>query len=149
MSALCEAVAPCRVSAADDYPRVSLYEEAHHEAERHKWIESERHGRDLGDLAIREWYHRHWPRYCRHRRLEHIRGTRRWDEFGDDAFGCIYSLIVTGDLLADRILDRIDAGHENLCIINWAIEWGLPTGRVIDILEQIDVNRARLDPAVR
>ena len=55
---------------------------------------------------------------------------------------------MTGDLLADRILDRIDAGHENLCIINWAIGWGLPTDRVVRILEQIDVNRARLDPAV-
>ena len=68
-------------------------------------------------------------------------------EFGDDAFGCLYSLIVTGDLLTDRVLDRVDAGHENLCILNWALAWGLPMGRVVHILEQIDVNRARLDPA--
>jgi hypothetical protein len=142
------AVAPCRVSAADHSPRVSLYEEAHREAERHKWIESERQGRDLGESAIRDWYRRHWSRYCRHRRLEHIRGMRLYNEFGDDAFGCVYSLIVTGDLLADRILDRIDAGYENLTIINWAYEWGLPIDRVMVILEQIDVNRARLDPAV-
>ena len=148
MSALLHDAAPCRHGAADEQPRRSVYEEARREAERHKWIESERQGRDLGDLAIREWYRRYWPHYCRHRRLEHIRGMLLWREFGDEAFGCLYSLIVTGDLLADRVLDRVDAGHENLCILNWALEWGLQIARVIDILEQIDVNRARLDPAV-
>ena len=55
---------------------------------------------------------------------------------------------MTGDLLADRVLDRIDAGDENLCIINWALTWGMPMTQVINILEQIDVNRARLDPVV-
>lgn len=140
--------APCHTGAAEQASWASLYEEAHHEAERHKWIESERHGFDLGEGAIRDWYHRHWPRYCRQRRLEHIRGMRLWREFGDEAFGSVYSLIITGDLLADRILDRIDAGHENLGVVNWAIEWGMPIDRVIDILGQIDVNRSRLDPAV-
>jgi len=148
MSVLCDAVAS-RPVVINDHPPASLYEEAHHEAQRHKWIESERHGRDLGEPAIRDWYHRHWLHYCRRKRLEHIRGMKWWREFGDEAFGCVYALIVTGDLLADRILDRIDAGHENLCILNWAIEWGLPVDRVIDILTQIDVNRARLEPAVR
>ena len=57
-------------------------------------------------------------------------------------------LILAGDLLVDRILDHLDGGSENLCVINWAIEFGLPTARVVDILEQIDVNRARLAPAV-
>ena len=147
MSACQAEVAPCRVGAAD-IPRLSVYTEADREAQVHKWIESERHGHDLGESAIRDWYRRHWPGYCRRRRLEHILGTKRFQEFDDEAFGCIYSLIVTGDLLADRILDRIDAGLENLCIINWAIGWGLPTDRVVRILEQIDVNRARLDPAV-
>jgi hypothetical protein len=128
---------------------VSLYEEAHREAERHKWIESERQGHDLGDSAIKDWYRRYWPRYCRHRRIEHICGHKRWQEFGDEAFGCVVSLMVTGDLLTKLLLERIDAGYENLSLINWAIEWGLPMDRVIHILEQIDVNRARLDPAVR
>lgn len=148
MSVLCEADTPCRVS-TEDRPPASLYAEADLEAQRHKWILSELHGRDLGDSAIRDWYHRHWLHYCRRKRIEHIRGMKCWLEFGDDTFGCVYSLIVTGDLLADRVLDRIDAGHENLGIINWAIDWGLPVGRVIELLTQIDVNRARLEPAVR
>lgn len=125
----------------------SLYEEALREAERHKWIESQKHGRDLGEGAIRDWYRMHWLRYCRYRRLEHVRGSRRWREFGDDNFGQLYSLIVAGDLLVDRILDRVYAGYENLEIINWAIDWGLPLSRVIDVLAQLDVNRARLEPA--
>jgi hypothetical protein len=124
---------------------VSLYEQAHAEALRHKWIESQKHGRDLGEWAIRDWYRRYWRTYCRFCRVEHIEGNRRWREFGNDDFGHLYSLIVAGDLLVDRILDRIYTGWENLDIINWAMTWALPMDRVVDILIQIDVNRARLD----
>lgn len=124
----------------------SLYDEAVREAERHKWIESQKQGRDLGETAIHEWYRVHWHLYCRYRSMEHLRGSRRWREFGDEVFGHIYSLIIAGDLLVDRILDRVYAGYENLDIINWAIEWGLEMDRVVDILSQIDVNRARLEP---
>ena len=127
----------------------SVYDEAWKEAERHKWIESQKHGHDLGDLAIHDWYRVYWYQYCRVRRLEHLGGHRRWREFGDEKFGQLYSLIVAGDLLVDRILDRVYAGHENLCIINWALDWGLPMDRVIDVLSQLDVNRARLDPVGR
>ena len=128
------------------FPEWSLHDEAFREAQRHKWIESQKQGRDLGEIAIREWYRLHWLCYCRVRRLEHIQGSRRWREFGDDNFGQIHSLIIAGDLLVDRILDRVYLGHENLGIINWAIDWGLPIPRVLDILAQLDVNRARLEP---
>ena len=124
---------------------MSLYAEAVKEAERHKWIESQKQGRDLGDAAIRDWYRNYWSRFCRWRRMEHLQGTRRWREFGDDDFGQLHVLIITGDLLVDRILDRVYAGHENLCIINWALCWGLPMERVLRILAQLDVNRAHLD----
>lgn len=125
----------------------SLYEEAFREAERHKWIESQKRGRDLGDQAIREWYRRYWMIYCRCKRLEHVRGERCWREFDEEAFGQLYSLIVSGDLLLDRVLDRLDAGYENLDVLLWAHEWGLPLERVLYLLELIDVNRARLEPA--
>lgn len=124
----------------------SVYDAAHREAELYKWLESEKRGRDLGEHAIREWYRKHWPIYCRHRCMEHLQGRRRWREFGEDQFGHLYSLILNGDLLADRILDRVYAGHENLGILNWAIDWGLPLKRVVDVLAQVDVNRARLEP---
>jgi hypothetical protein len=124
----------------------SLYEEAMREADRHKWIESQKQGRDLGQRAIREWFRVHWPHYCRCKRLEHVCGRRCWREFDEKQFGQLYSLIIKGDLLVDRILDRVDHGYENLDIILWAIEWRLPIRRVIRILEQIDVNRARMEP---
>ena len=127
-------------------PTRSLYEEAFREAERHKWIESQKMGRDAGNPAIKEWYRDFWPGYCRFQRLEHLCGRQRWREFDDENFGQLYSLIVAGDLLVDLILDRVYAGYENLEIINWAIEWGLPINRVLNILSQLDVNRARLDP---
>lgn len=123
----------------------SLYEEAYREAERHKWIESQKRGHDVGETAIREWYRLHWRRYCRVKRLEHVLGSGCWREFGDD-HGRLYSLIITGDLLVDRVLDRAYAGYENLDIINWALDWGLPIDPVIEILAHVDVNRARLDP---
>ncbi|MFQ5732330.1 MAG: hypothetical protein ACE5KM_10300 [Planctomycetaceae bacterium] len=130
---------------ADDGPQ-SLYAEARREAERHKWIESQKQGRDLGDHAIRDWYRNYWLGYCRCKRLEHVSGRRRWHEFEELAFGQLHSLIVCGDLLVDRILDRIDAGFENLELIQWAHDWGLSVPRVVSILEQVDVNRARLEP---
>src|SRR5215469_4387805 len=90
----------------------SIYDEAIREAQRHKWIESQKHGRDLGDQAIRDWYRKHWRSYCRHRRLEHLRGRRRWAEFDDEPSSQIDALIAAGDCLVDRVLDRVYAGYE-------------------------------------
>ncbi len=42
------------------------------EAERHKWIESEKAGADLGENAIRQWVKCHWWGYLRARWLEHL-----------------------------------------------------------------------------
>ena len=126
----------------------NLHWEAHQEAECHKWIESQKHGHDVGETAIQEWYHVHWPHYCRCKRLEHLGGLQRWDEFNDEPFGHLYSLLEANELLVDRILDRILSGHENLTLINWAMEWGLPEEKVHSILLQINVNRSRLEPAI-
>ena len=130
----------------DAAPAMSLYERAYREAERHKWLESERNGYDVGDGAIRDWYSKQWPRFCRTCQLQHVAGRVRWDQFDPATFGTLHEAIARGDLLADRILDRIDAGWENLTILLWAREWGLPMKAVLTILERIDVNRARLDP---
>jgi hypothetical protein len=124
----------------------SLYEAARAEAERYKWIESQKHGRDLGESALREWVRRYWVIYCRFRRLEHLQGCQQWAEFEAHRFGSLYPLITSEDPLLDRILDRVQAGQENLDIILWAREYGLPMERVIGLLEQLDINRARLEP---
>lgn len=128
---------------------LSLYDEALKEAERHKWIESQKHGRDLGDSALDDWFRHHWHGFCRHRRLEHVQGCQLWQEFEEEEFGQLYTLIVAGDLLLDRILDRIQCGCENLDLINWALDWGLPMERVLCLLTQLNINRARLEPSYR
>lgn len=127
-------------------PRGNLHDEARREADRHKWIESQKQGRDLGDDALRDWFRIYWLVYCRFRLLEHLRGLRFWQEFGDEAFERLCAMQREKDLLLERILDRFEAGMENLHVIIWARDWGLPMDRVIAILELIDINRARLEP---
>jgi len=129
----------------DAAPAMNLYERAFREAERHKWLESERTGYDVGEGAIREWYATRWAHFCRVCQLQHVAGRVRWDQFDPETFGTLHGVIASGDVLADRILDRIDAGWENLTILLWAREWGLPMKATMTILERIDVNRARLD----
>ena len=51
------------------------------------------------------------------------------------------------DLLVDRIFDRFVEGWENLTFACWLQEWDLPTERVLEILEIVDINTAgRLAP---
>ncbi|QDT92842.1 hypothetical protein [Gimesia algae] len=127
----------------------SIYEEAPLEAERHKWIESQKNGCDLGKLAISDWYANHWYYFCIGKKMEHLLGNRCWQEFSDTRFGFLKSLQLEHDLLADRILDRIFwLRMENLDIIIWAREWNLPLDRVLEILELIDINSARLEPVL-
>lgn len=126
----------------------SLHDDARREADRHKWIESQKQGRDLGDEAVRDWFRIYWIVYCRFRLLEHLRGIHFWLEFGDDAFRELCSMIGCDDPLLKPILDRMEGGMDNLEIINWAIDEDLPMKRVIEILALIDINRARLEPPV-
>lgn len=123
---------------------LSLYEEGQREAERHKWIESQKCGKDLGQSALNDWYRRYWSIFCRLRCLEHLSGSRNWREFAPEDYGLIGKLIREQDLLLEMILDRAHAGKENLALIVWAHEWGLPMPRVLYILEQLNLNRAQL-----
>lgn len=124
-----------------------MYEAAIQEADRHKWLVSERHGRDCGYSAWSEWWEKHWSDFCRYRRIEHLRGDCRWREFEEDSFGRFYDLIVSGDLLLDLVLDRVAEGWENLHFACWIHEWGLPRERVMHMLEIVNINTSlRLAP---
>jgi hypothetical protein len=59
-------------------------------------------------------------------------------------FGLLQRTFHENDLLLDRILDRIKAGQENLDIIRWALDWGISTKALIEILEALDINSRRL-----
>ncbi|MBY0586824.1 hypothetical protein K2X85_06585 [bacterium] len=126
----------------------SVYNDGIAEALRHKWLESEKAGRDLGLEPVHQWCRQYWQTFLRHRWLEHIKGIRRWKEIDRGDFGLLNYELLDENLLVDRILDRLIVGMENLEIILWAREWNLPMDRVIRILEALDINSRRLDSII-
>ena len=124
--------------------KCSVYVESEKEAQSFKWIESEKAGRDLGEDAIRRWVKEHWWGYLRARWLEHLQGRRFWVELDRGDFGLLQNRFPENTLLLDRILDRFKAGHENLDIILWALDWGICLKDVCNILEAFDINSRRL-----
>ncbi len=124
--------------------RMSLHEIGEQEARRFKWIESEKAGRDLGEMAIRTWIRTHWNGFLRHRWLEHLQGTMFWIELDQGDFGLLRTTFQSSPLI-DPILEHFKHGRENLDIILWALKNRLPMGEVIEILETLDVNSRRIE----
>jgi hypothetical protein len=122
----------------------SVYVEGEKEAQKFKWIESEKAGCDLGEAAIRRWVQNHWWGYLRARWVEHLQGKRFWVELDRGDFGLLQRKFIDNGVLLDRILDRLKAGQENLDIISWAHTWGIAIDPVIQILETLDINSRRL-----
>lgn len=123
---------------------LSVYADCEMEAERYKWIESEKAGCDLGEPALRRWVREHWRGFLRAKWLEHLQGKRYWTELDRGDFGLLKREFQIESLLLDRILDRLKEGQENLDIIRWADEWHIPIGPVLRILETLDINSRRL-----
>jgi hypothetical protein len=124
--------------------QASVYEDCEKEAERFKWIESEKAGCDLGEQAVRRWVREHWCGYLRARWLEHLHGKKFWKELDRGDFGLLQRCFHENALLLDRILDRLKAGQENLDVILWALDWGIPLTDVRAILQTLDINSRRL-----
>src|SRR5438093_1516458 len=122
----------------------SVYADGEQEALRFKWIESERAGHDLGEAAIRRWVQCHWWGFLRARWLEHLQGKRFWVELDRGDFGLLQEKFQEYGVLLDRILDRLKEGKENLDVIVWAQEWGIPAEPVHEILVALDINSRRL-----
>ena len=49
--------------------KCSIHEDCQLEEDRHRWIESEKAGQDLGEVAVRQWVSQHWSGYLRARWL--------------------------------------------------------------------------------
>lgn len=127
----------------------SVYDGAHLEAEKHKWIESKKAGRDLGQKAIEDWYRQFWARYCRARRLEHLAGEQQWVEFAEHEFGRMYQSIVDGNVLLEELIARFEDGWENLRFTVWVHDQRKSRqeiDEILDLLEIININITRLDP---
>ena len=130
----------------------SLLPAAWDEIQRHKWIESEKARRDVGHAAVADWLQRFWWRFCRWRRIEHVEGVRRWYEFSHEDFAKIMRPILEDDGLMLVIIELMKADHirvmNDLEVIEWARDMSLPMERVLEILGEIHINVARLDPPV-
>ncbi|HJZ55396.1 MAG TPA: hypothetical protein VKE74_10580, partial [Gemmataceae bacterium] len=127
--------------------RKSVYSDCIEEENRHKWIESEKVGYDLGETAIRRWVMEHWCGYLRAKWVEHLQGKCFWIELDRGDFGLLQREFQDCPQLLDLILDRLKSGQENLHLIVWAV-WNTDTtisvSRVIEILEALDINSRRL-----
>ncbi len=121
----------------------SLYHKAQEEADRHKYIESQKAGHDLGPAAIEDWQRRHWTIWLRHRWLEHLLGVACWQEFEPERFGRVGTLFAAHRDVLERVAEMIRGGSENLDIIWWAarVRHDLPT--VLRILTELRLNDIR------
>ena len=124
--------------------RMSLHRCGEEEAQRYKWIESEKAGRDLGETAIRRWIGEHWNGFLRHRWLEHLQGKTFWIELEHQDFGLLRTAFQASPLI-DPIVDHLKHGRENLDIIQWALINHVPMNDVHEILLALDVNSGRIE----
>lgn len=123
---------------------LSVHQIGEEEAQRYKWIESEKAGRDLGESAIRTWIRHHWNGFLRQRWLEHLEGKAFWIELDQGDFGLLQREFRDSPLI-EPILTRLKRGEENLQVINWAIDVMLPMDDVLEVLLALDVNSRRIE----
>jgi hypothetical protein len=140
---MCQA-SPSVPNAFAVHARQSVHEYGIREALRHKWIESEKAGHDLGDSAIRSWVRKHWNGFLRARWLEHLEGKTFWIELDQDDYGLLQRGFTDSPLL-DEVLYRLKGGDENLDLINWGIDEKLDLIELIEILEVLDINSRRIE----
>ena len=124
--------------------RYSVHERGEAEAQRHKWIESEKAGRDLGSSAILCWIRFHWNGFLRERWLEHLQGRTYWYELDRDDYGLLQRAFRDSEII-DEILQRLKSGQENLDVLNWAIDTNQRMDEVLEILEKLDINSRRIE----
>src|SRR5262245_63968019 len=94
--------------------RRSVYEQADQAAQEHKWIESEKAGRDLGHEAVRHWSRSHWLRFYRWRLVQHLRGEVYFREFHPRTFAIVSNHPKIPNDLLEAILNQVRDGSENL-----------------------------------
>ncbi len=128
----------------DGTPVKGIFEEASREAFRHKWIESEKAGYDIGDGAIEDWHKRYWQRFIRERWIQHIRGVAFWRELDNNDFNILEHEFEDCRPQADAIVAMLEKGGENLDIVQWAVETGQDMTIVLHILSRLDLNAHRI-----
>ena len=127
---MCQCSSPTMQQAVRPNLRLSVHRIGEEEAQRHKWIESEKAGRDLGEWAIRCWVREHWNGFLRARWLEHLQGRTFWIELDHNDFGLLQREFRDSQLI-DEILSHLKAGKENLNVLSWALDNRLPITSVL------------------
>lgn len=128
----------------EDVEVKGIFEEASREAYRHKWIESEKAGYDIGDGAIEDWHRRFWHHFVRERWIQHIKGEVFWRELDNNDFGILQKEFQDCREQSDAIVAMLEKGAENLDIIQWAIESLQDMKVILHILSRLDLNAHRL-----
>ena len=77
-SELPEGPLPCDRKREDGITVHSLTGHAIQELERHKWIESQKYNRDVGNDAYNDWLDHCWKGWTRAKLMEHLYGWRCW-----------------------------------------------------------------------
>ncbi len=128
----------------------SVYDQAWQAAYRHKWIESERQRRDLGQAAIDDWDERFFKPFYRWCHWQHLTGEQFFREFPDSHFNTITPKEPAEMNSIERLVIHwfLD-GLENLNILFCAHGRGLPGKQVRMVLLTLRINEARLDPLVK
>ena len=126
-----------------------VYEQAEQAIQEHRWLQSEKAGRDLGAEAEQEWIEVYWRRFCRSRFVQHVRGENYFEEFGQECFGAVAEGCAEFRHLLETMLDLVSQGAENLDLICWAEHQRLPKDRVLQVLTAMDINGHRLLPPLR
>lgn len=128
---------------ADRVKARSLLEASLEAAREHKYLESEKAGRDLGLGAIEEWQRRHWTIWLRHRWVEHLLGESCWEEFEPERFGRLRTLFAARAALLDQVLAQVRHGAENLDILCWAVAERQDLDSVQRMLVELRLNEIR------
>ncbi|MFW6163244.1 MAG: hypothetical protein ACODAJ_10795 [Planctomycetota bacterium] len=121
----------------------SLFQAGLEAAREHKYLASEKAGRDLGLAAIDDWQRRHWTIWLRHRWLEHLLGESCWEEFDPGRFGRLRALFATRTALLDEVVERVRHGAENIDILRWAVVERRDLGPVKRMLCELRLNEIR------
>ena len=125
-----------------------LFEAAATEAHRHKWIESEKAGYDLGDSAIEAWYSEFWRGFCRECYIEHLGGKTFWTELDSGDFGLLRHQFHDNMNLVEQIIEIFKKGGENLDVVQFALSNNMDIHEVLDLLKLLNINARRIAPAV-
>lgn len=135
-----------RRSAVRTPVRHKVYEQAVKAIQEHKWLQSEKAGRDVGSEAAQDWNRRYWLRFYRERFVQHLRGEAFFEEFGVECYRLVTGSIAASREVLDTVLDKVQEGAENLELICWARRHRLPQDQVLEILKTLNINSRRLPP---